>query len=638
MINQRFIHTNDYLFENRLQVVQTQFQALPNREQLLEALQTWWKTAMAASPQHTEYHEITTWLNQQLPAESKPSAYVKEISLPGDFLYAIDNFGTNTNHLNEMVMDVAWYALGTAIGQSLARQPVEINSLMVAWSLTEIPEMGRYALRLELLSTLPEQRNTWLTEISQACQKELSYENLLSRFHKMDQELVKTQFTDWEKTTELSKIWEYSWDSLPFYSPLVEILDLVRLLEETRYLTLLDSFTYPLLVYRVLMTHRRDCDTILSLLKGAAIVLDNDSHWNKRVVALLLTEIVVSHARGLIEAVEYQLRRTSEGESNSNTFQQLRETEIPNWFNEAFGVLLARTDGLVIGVAWLIELVERYQRELWRKRGEVEWSLTATAIESLSKGLADKDYSLTETSPETAKKGLSVWLAAIFIAQKNPNLQTEAQENLWQWFEKLLIDKDQNRDQNIENHFYSDSETLTNRWIPCQPANLLAHLNRPVEKWQQAWERLQEQRRRAMHYHSTKDRSVLAPSQFLIQTGICVLDWLLERQEYPVAGDLWEVLYRALRETWLTQTMDIYNVWPRLISFLFAREPLIFKGQMRDQNIYITELLPRHLEPLWGDTELVERVQENLKSNGLSPEDLGHIIPNYLPELLQPVC
>ena len=117
----------------------------------------------------------------------------------------------------------------------------------------------------------------------------------------------------------------------------------------------------------------------------------------------------------------------------------------------------------------------------------------------MSKGLADKGYSLTETSPETTKKGLSVWLAAISIAQKNPNLQTEAQENLWQWFEKLLIDKDQNRDKNIENHFYSDSETLTNRWIPCQPANLLVHLNRPVEnlnrpveKWQQASEKLQD--------------------------------------------------------------------------------------------------------------------------------------------------
>lgn len=623
MINQRFIHTNDYLFENRLQVVQTQFQALPNREQLLEALQTWWKTAMAASPQHTEYHEITTWLNQQLPAELKPSAYVKEISLPGNFLYVIDNFGTNTNHLNEVIMDVAWYALGTAIGQSLACQSVKINHLMVAWSLTERPEMGRYALRqswLEVLPMLPVQRETWLTEISQFCQK-LSKENLLACFQKLDRESVKTQLADWEKTTELSKTWEHSWDSLSFYSPLVEILDLVRLLDETRYLNLLDSFTSPILVYRVLMTHRRDRDTILSLLKGAAIVLDNDDHWNKRVVALLLTEIVVSYARNLIEAVEYQLHRTSEGETNSNTFQQLRETEIPNWFNDAFGVLLARTDGLVIGVAWLIELIERYQGELWRKRGKVEWSLTATAIESLSKGLADKGYSLTETSPETAKKGLSVWLAAISIAQKNQNLQTEAQENLWQWFEKLLIGKNQDRDKNIENHFYSDSETLTNRWIPCQPANLLVHLNHPVEKWQQAWGRLQEQRRRAMHYHSTKDRSVLAPSQFLIQTGICVLDWLLDDQQYPVARDLWEVLYRALRETWLTQTMDIYNVWPRLISFLFAREPWIFKGQ----NTYLTDLLPRHLESLREDVELVNMVHENLANNGLSREEVSRI-------------
>jgi hypothetical protein len=170
-------------------------------------------------------------------------------------------------------------------------------------------------------------------------------------------------------------------------------------------------------------------------------------------------------------------------------------------------------------------------------------------------------------------------------------------------------------DEGIKNHFYSGQ--LTGSWVYYQPANLLANDN-PVKQWQQTWKTLQEQRNRAMYYHYNKEGKALASSQFLMQTGICTLDWLLDYHQYELARELWQVLYDALRETWLTQRGDIYNVWPRLIGFLFAREHKIFKSQ----DTYLTKILPQHLKPLWGNSDLLTLVSLNLNQNGLSPQKL----------------
>ncbi|KHD08293.1 hypothetical protein PN36_15640 [Candidatus Thiomargarita nelsonii] len=560
--------------------------------------------AIVANQDNAKDYEIAEWLKHQLPTEHKPSSYTiaQQISVPDEFLYRLDNFfAPLPEHWEEVKKwDSVGYALGTAIGQSLANT-VNIKQMLIAYSLFETQAVGHYALEYSWLEILPTttHQQTWLNEIHNAT-KELS-SNPIDCFFKTEREIATAQLAEWEQTTELSKTWHQYPIELGCFSHLIEMLDLVRQLDKTHYLTILDTLTYPILVRNALKNYKitQDREEILSLLANANTVLDNNGKWNKRTVAPLLAEMIVSHAHRLVES----LKRLPD------SFQQLREQEIPDWFNKAFGVLLTRQDGNVIGIKWLIELIERYQSEIWRS-GETEWSITVTAIECLSKCLAEKDYRLKETDAEEIKRhGLSKFLAATLIAEKKTTLSES--EDLWQWFQKLLLTEDEG----IKNHF--DSGQLTGRWVYYQPANLLANSNEnPVKQWQQTWNKLQEQRNCAMHY--IKDRNALASSQFLMQTGICTLDWLLDYQKDELARELWQVLYDALRETWLTQRNDINNVWPRLIGFLFAREHKIFEPQ----DTYLTKILPQHLKPLWGNSDLLTLVSLNLNQNGLSPQKL----------------
>ncbi|MEK8019409.1 MAG: hypothetical protein VSS75_021260, partial [Candidatus Parabeggiatoa sp.] len=452
MIDERFFHKHDfrYHFENRLQVARTQAQTLPNWESLLEALQNWWKAVLPiAIAANVKDSEIAKWLKQQLPTEHKPSRYIiaKRISLPSEFLSVLDSFEVQPKQWNEAINDSAWYVLGTAIGQSLANT-VDIKHKLAAYSLFETQEVGRYALKyrwLEILPTTTHQKD-WFNEIQNAI-KEF---NPIDGFFEHDRELAKAQLAEWDKTTQLSNTWHQSPISLPFFSHLIGILDLVRQLDKTHYLSILDTLTYPILIRQALENYKimPDREEILSLLENAKTVLDDNGDWNKRTVAPLLAEMIVSHARQLVQAVERQLQMPIE---DSEILQQIREQEIPDWFNKAFGVLLTRQDGNVIGIKWLIELIERYQSEIWR-RGETQWSITVTAIECLSKCLAEKAYSLTESFEENSEqKGLSAFLAATVIAEKK-TAQSETNNQLWQLFEKLLL----NGDKGIENHFYSE--------------------------------------------------------------------------------------------------------------------------------------------------------------------------------------
>jgi hypothetical protein len=613
MIDKRFIHKHDavYYFNNRLQVAQTQAQNWPHWPLLIEALQNWWETvlpAIAANQDNAKDYKVAEWLKHQLPTEHKPSIYViaKRISLPSEFLDALDNFEVQSEQWNEAVSDSAWYALGTAIGQNLAKIG-NIKQMLIAYSLFETQEVGRYALKYNWLEILPTttHKEAWFNEINYAI-KNLSI-NPIKCFYKHDRELAKAQLAEWEQSTELSKIWNDSSSFLPFFNHLLGILDLVRQLDKTHYLSILDTLTYPILIHQALKNYQitQDREEIRYLLENANTVLDNNGKWNKRTVAPLLAEMIVSHAHDLLESV------TRCANNNQNTIQKIQAQEIPEWFNQAFGVLLTRQDGHVIGINWLIELIERYQNEIWRK-GDTEWSITVTAIECLSKCLAEKGYSLTETDAEEIKRhGLSKFLAATLIAEKKTILSES--EDLWQWFQKLLLTEDEG----IKNNFYSGQ--LTGRWVYYQPANLLAnHNDNPVKQWQQTWNKLQEQRNRAMYYHYSQENNALASSQFLMQTGICTLDWLLDYQQDELARELWQVLYDALRETWLTQRYDINNVWHRLIGFLFAREHKLFESQ----DTYLTKILPQHLKPLWGNSYLITMVSINLNQNGLSPQKL----------------
>lgn len=645
MIDTRLTSNNDYLeyFEKRLQIAKMQAFGVPNYAQLIDILQEWWQIALRmainSAEEKSNHSEIADWLCTNLPAENRPSVFIRSVAtdLTMELLYALDNFHIKPEQINETTWDTAWFILGSAIGKNLACNDANMAHMTIGWSFTERQDVGRAALSnawVESLRTNLEQRDACFYEIENMV-KELTID--LSRcYFERDRPIVQSCFAEWEKVVDLSEVWREPHIFSPFYCNEIGILDLIRKIDKIRYLKILDLFTSPVAVREALSFPdiAQDREEILILLNNAQNIIDPAGKWNRRTAALLLIEVVISYAQSLVEVLE---REIILGRTTDVNFKHLKEQEIPDWFKSAFAALIGRNDGKIIAVEWLIELINRYHTEVWR-HGESEWSVLSTAIDSLAQCLSDKELNLSYVSelfglPETPnitcaelqsdttktrpplfptnRDGLSIILGTSIIEEEEPS--NGSNEVLWCWFQELLLE----RNKGIEKHF-SSGDLLRPRWIYSQIGKILSSFDNPKERWLQAWQVMQNQRRRGMHQSYCDDRNALAPSQFLLQTGILTLDWLVSEEfnKCPLAQDLWETIYDSLREAKLTQPMDIHDSFPRLISYLFARWPQVY----RDMNP-LESLLP-DLKPLWGDNELICSVAVNLNCNGLSPKTL----------------
>ena len=163
----------------------------------------------------------------------------------------------------------------------------------------------------------------------------------------------------------------------------------------------------------------------------------------------------------------------------------------------------------------------------------------------------------------------------------------------------------------------------------CCMGRLLANEKDPGERWMQSWRLLVEQRRTVQHWRQTKDTEAMAPSLFLVATGIAALDWLCSeadaRRTDP--GELWRVLFDAVRECWLT--VQVTHLSERLkndIRRRFARHSMVFDGpgtkEAPGRNSPYSELLANDLNALGGDDVLVAACYELAYRNGTAPSVL----------------
>lgn len=152
---------------------------------------------------------------------------------------------------------------------------------------------------------------------------------------------------------------------------------------------------------------------------------------------------------------------------------------------------------------------------------------------------------------------------------------------------------------------------------------LLANAGDPAERWRKSWRFLAEQRRIVQHWRQTRDAEGMAPSLFLVASGIAALDWLCSETDARRAdpGGLWRVLFDAVRECWLT--VQVTHLSERIendIRRLFARHSMVFDGpdvkEASGRNSPYSELLATDLSALGGDDVLVAACCELAYRNG----------------------
>ena len=169
-------------------------------------------------------------------------------------------------------------------------------------------------------------------------------------------------------------------------------------------------------------------------------------------------------------------------------------------------------------------------------------------------------------------------------------------------------------------------------------AFLFAQLSDPVSRWSHSWNAIAEQRRRSQHFRATNDAHALAPSLFLIACGIATVDELTDSNagQNPAARRLWQTLFDALGDCWLTipfrpinEPIEVY-----LVS-LFERHCSVFAPTLHgaldapDQIIrsYVATLA-KHFAFLGGDDLMITRCCVAVFETGMARSALALLVDN----------
>jgi hypothetical protein len=138
-------------------------------------------------------------------------------------------------------------------------------------------------------------------------------------------------------------------------------INLLRRLESPRWFRSVDGWTDARLVVGALHGDHvlHDREALLAWLALAEPAFDPEGKATGRTAALVLTEFVVEHAQALCaEFAPAGYRTDDEAARLGAALDALRGTELPNFFAEAWRIVLGRQDGLVIAAAFHAHLCD----------------------------------------------------------------------------------------------------------------------------------------------------------------------------------------------------------------------------------------------------------------------------------------
>ena len=437
---------------------------------------------------------------------------------------------------------------------------------------------------------------------------------------------------EWRQHPSLSRLWRdvagasflVNFDGLDMVAPIL-------IADPTGALSRLDQLRFPQPLEEILWHRsiRYDHSLLAKLLRSAPSCVreENEKDWNGSLLAVLLLNTVDERCRSL-----WQVWR-SEGATVDG---DVVSTALSSWIADLAGIVMGREDGGFLGTQWL--LLKAMDERMKRGRRRPDDFAHTDMIEWIGAGLAkvgltgSKVSGYVDFGNSTARNNLSESSSFSNNEDKAPRLSALAMMAMID----CMIGDDQAgasdvlarlddllaaRDREFEEEAIMDMGTTG---FPASCVSyLLANAEDPAERWRQSWHALSEQRRTVQHWRQTKDAEGMAPSLFLIASGIAALDWLCSEADARRIdpGKLWRVLFDAVRECWLT--VQVTHLSKRIendIRRLFARHPMIFHDpnakKAPERNSPYSELLATDLNALGGDDVLVAACCEFAYRNG----------------------
>lgn len=316
-----------------------------------------------------------------------------------------------------------------------------------------------------------------------------------------------------------------------------------------------------------------------------------DDKWKRgSTLILLLAARIVMHARLLHNALSptgWSIGATAVAPDQAE-LQQLRNVEIPQWFELSFTTLCERpNDGVRIALELGMDLARRCQYTGGAEPRNA-WSVEAVALDALAKILLQRQVDdptylrntlLSSVSKPQREGGtvenseLPALLLAIQLTGAGPDSESRYLYH-WNWYLELL----EKMDYGIISDVNSSGGTRFTARVICTilTTNKRADQTQWIsQEWSRGWERLYKQRQRARFL--PLDYKLVQPSFHLLRVGHTCLQCLNLGLNYDGSRNLWNLFYRSARHLVLEQPWK--HIPPGFIrewALLWAYVPALF--------------------------------------------------------------
>ena len=330
-------------------------------------------------------------------------------------------------------------------------------------------------------------------------------------------------------------------------------------------------------------------------------------------------------------------------------------TTLTSWFEDIGRIVMGRPDGRFLGSQWLLLKGEdeRVGRGRGGDPGDQRYLRQADLIEWIACGLAKAGLTGSEVAnlaelPDTPDVGKVVVVQQLSRADADPpprlgalSMSTVLDHMIGSASSDMVAVQLDRLDVLLaarDPSFEVEAALATGpRDLPAYSCgHLFAYSEEPVARWQQSWELLVEQRRRAQHWREMQDADALAPSLFLLATGTLCVDWLIASDQVRAdhAKELWREVFDSARDCWLTVSLQpLSERIETHIGRLFARHPRVFGAsgdstkseQVGDAGGY-SKILAQDLAMLGGDDLMLTICCLNAFHNGVGPAEMKQVV------------
>ena len=408
-----------------------------------------------------------------------------------------------------------------------------------------------------------------------------------------------------KRTTE--ELWKTSGHWAPVLYRMLDLVACIAPVDRAEVLKRLDRLDFPHPVRQVLeaTSIRHDREEIAALLKDAPSCSDDGKSWNQRLTALLVLEAAEEHCHEL-------WRSASKGQDEGQTDPKIMEnTEatLSSWVKKLCDIVMTRQDGRFLGSQWLLlkasdERMDRARQgrvgdrgsEQLRQKDLIDWiavglsrgGLQGRDIEALVR-FPDSPSGRSASPMRTARSDEGSEAPRLAALSMSGLLDHMIEESSSRGVGRLLERLDTLlglRDPAFESECILATDA---RGLPADCCGyLFANADEPSERWQQSWNLLVEQRRRAQHWRETKDCDAVAPSLFLLAAGTAAIERLASFRDRNLNDEkaLWRAVFDGARDCWLTVLMTPFSGQIEAhMGGLFALHPRVFNASADGNGI-----------------------------------------------------